>query len=66
MNFSDILLKAKTGDEDAILLLLEMYKPLLLKNSVLNGHLDEDLYQEQCITFLRCIELFGKERPGFE
>ncbi len=58
MSFSDILLKAKACDDSATLLLLEMYKPLLLKNSVLNGNLDEDLYQEQCITFLRCIELF--------
>ncbi len=58
MNFSEILLKAKVGDDRAIALLLEMYKPLLMKNSVINGSLDEDLYQEQCITLLRCIELF--------
>ncbi len=58
MNFSDILPKAKAGEDDAISMLLEMYKPLLLKNAILNGKLDEDLYQELCITFLRCIELF--------
>ncbi len=58
MNFKDMLLRAKRGEEEAVCALLETYKPLLLKNSVINGHLDEDLYQELCITFLRCVELF--------
>ncbi len=58
MNFSDILPKAKAGEGEAISMLLEMYKPLLLKNAILNGKLDEDLYQELCITFVRCIKLF--------
>lgn len=32
--------------------------PLLLKYAVTNGRLDEDLYQELCITLVRAIELF--------
>ncbi len=58
MNFRDILHRAKAGNEDAISMLLEMYKPLLLKTAILSGKLDEDLYQELCIKFLRCIVLF--------
>ncbi len=58
MNFSDVLPKAKAGEDDAIYILLERYKTLLLRNAVLDGKLDEDLYQELCITFLRCIMLF--------
>lgn len=59
MRFKDLLLQAKQGNEAAINLLLEMYRPLLIKGAILNGHFDEDLYQEQCITLLRCIDMFA-------
>ena len=58
MNFRDVLLKAKANNEEAIAQLLEMYRPLLINGSVINGIFDEDLYQEQCITLLRCIKQF--------
>lgn len=58
MNFKEIFLQAKTGQEGAMTLLLEMYKPLLIKYSIINGRFDEDLYQELCITFLKCVRLF--------
>ncbi len=58
MNFKEVLMNAKAKEEEAVCVLLEMYKPLLLKNAVINGRLDEDLYQELCITFLHCVELF--------
>ena len=35
-----------------------MYRPLLLKEAILDSNLDEDLYQELCLVFLRCIEKF--------
>lgn len=56
--FRDLLLAAKGGDEDAFSELLEIYKPLLIRYSVINGQFNEDLYQEQCITLLRCISTF--------
>ena len=49
---------AKADDEKAKLDLLEKYKPLLIKNSILNGFFDEDLYQELCLVLMRCINLF--------
>lgn len=58
MNFKDLLSKAKVGNTDAVTELLILYRPLLLKNSILDNRLDEDLYQELCLTFLRCIEKF--------
>ncbi len=58
MNFDDLLFQAKRGDEMAVSQLLEIYRPILVKSAILNGHFDEDLYQEQCITLLRCIEMF--------
>lgn len=58
MNFKEILLRAKTGDESAVIALLEMYKPLLIKGAIVGGRFDEDLYQELCITLIKCIKLF--------
>ncbi len=58
MGFREMMQRAKRGDQDAQTELLQMYKPLLLKCSMINGRLDEDLFQEQCITLLHCIELF--------
>lgn len=58
MNFDELLLHAKSGDERAVIDMLEMYKPLLIKSSVLNGSFDEDLYQELCIVLLKCIHQF--------
>lgn len=44
MKFKDLLLRAKSGDQDAIHTILEMYRPLLLKESIVLGVFDEDLY----------------------
>ena len=58
MDFNKLLLQAKDGDPESVSELLEIYKPLLTKNSIINGTFDEDFYQELCITFLRCIRMF--------
>ncbi len=58
MNFRDLLLLAKNGDTVAVTELLIMYRPLLLKEAIIDGVLDEDLYQELCLTFLYCIDRF--------
>ena len=46
MNFKELLYRARQGDEDAILEIFEMYRPLLIKNALVEGIFDEDLYQE--------------------
>ena len=58
MNFYELLILAKSGDELANERILSMYKPLLTKESILNGMLDEDLYQELCIQLFLCIKKF--------
>ena len=58
MNFIELLSQAKAGKESAIITLLEMYQPLLIKTAIIDGRYDEDLYQELCITLLKCIEQF--------
>ena len=55
MSFEDMLLRAKFGDEVAKCWLLEKYKPLLLKSAIVDKQFDEDLYQELCITLIKCV-----------
>ena len=35
-----------------------MYKPLLIRNAIVNGRFDEDLYQELVSELLQCIQRF--------
>ena len=58
MNFRDLLIRAQSGDAQASQDILEMYKPLLVKESILDGVFDEDMYQELCLTLLYCIKKF--------
>lgn len=58
MNFECLLLSAKAGNEDAITAILQMYRLLLLKYAIIDGVLDEDLYQELSIILLKAISLF--------
>ncbi len=58
MSFQNRLERAKENDPIALEGLLEMYRPLLLKEAIVNGLFDEDLYQELCIVLLRCIKQF--------
>ena len=56
MNFKELLLRAQAEDQQAKEKLLSLYQPLLMKESVINGIFDEDVYQELCITLLTCIQ----------
>ena len=56
MNFECLLLSAKAGNENAITTILQMYRPLLLKYAIIDGVLDEDLYQELSIILLKAIK----------
>lgn len=58
INFKELMIKAKRGENNAQEELLKMYQPLLLKKSIVNGVFDEDLYQELCIRFIQCIDKF--------
>lgn len=58
MNFEEMLMSAKAGNKQAVTSILDMYQPLLIKESIVDGSYDEDLYQELCITLLKCINQF--------
>lgn len=58
MEFKELLKHAKAYDKRAMMDIIEMYRPLLISKSVVNGKFDEDLYQEFVYTMLMCILKF--------
>ena len=56
--FKEMLKYAKAYDKRAMMDIIEMYRPLLISKSVVNGKFDEDLYQEFVYTMLMCILKF--------
>ena len=58
MEFKELIIRAKRGENSAQEQLLELYKPLLSKEAIVDGVFDEDLYQELCLRFIRCIDKF--------
>ena len=58
MDFKELLKQAKIGNDPAIAEIMNMYRPLLIKSSIINGSYDEDLFQELSITLLKCIRQF--------
>ena len=59
MNFRELRILAKANHPQAMETLLSMYRPLLMKEAVVNGTFDEDLYQELVEVLLRCIRTFA-------
>lgn len=58
MDFEEILFRAQQGDKKAIEQILEMFRPMLIRNALIWGVFDEDLYQEFVIETLKCIQHF--------
>ena len=58
MDFKDLLYRAKEGSRDAQEELTRLYHPLLVREAIVDGIFDEDLYQELTAEFLKCIRYF--------
>lgn len=58
MNFEMTLQQAQEGNRAAVIEIVEMYKPLLIKNAIIEGIFDEDLYQELVKVLLLCIKRY--------
>lgn len=58
MEFEEMLLKAKQGHPEAVERLLKMFNPMLIRNSLIRGQFEEDLYHELIIEMLKCIRHF--------
>ena len=50
-DFVGVLCRARMSEREAIQLIVEMYRPLMLKYANLNTGFDDDLYQE----FVCCV-----------
>lgn len=58
MDFSYLLIGAKSGNMECVEQLMEMYAPMMFKEAVVDGGLDEDLLQEFRLTLFICIQKF--------
>ena len=56
MEFGTLLRLAKENEPYAFNKILELYRPLMIKESIINGEFDEDLFQELTIVLSACIQ----------
>lgn len=63
MTFEELVDRAKTQDNEAILTLFERYRPMIVSSSFDEmGQYDQDLQQELCHRFLIVLQKFDKGR----
>ena len=58
MGFSELLNRAKTMDDTAMVQILELYNPLLYKYANVNSRFDKDLYEEFVYRLIICVVKF--------
>ena len=57
MEFEKLLQYARTYDKKAMMDIIEMYRPLLISQAIINEKFDEDLYQELVYTMLMYFKI---------
>lgn len=55
MRFRELLNRAKTMDDTAMVQILELYNPLLYKYANVNSRFDQDLYEEFVYRLIICV-----------
>ncbi|HAP20410.1 MAG TPA: helix-turn-helix domain-containing protein [Lachnospiraceae bacterium] len=58
MRFRETLCKAQRGEVTVIQQILEMFRPMLIRNALVNSQFNKDLYQELSLEALKCIHNF--------
>ena len=58
MRFRELLNRAKTMDNTAMVQIIELYNPLLYKYANVNGQFDQDLYEEFVYRLIICVVKF--------
>ena len=61
MEFKELLIRCQSGDPTALEELFLMYRPLIVKRSYLNKEFDQDLFQQNSETLLRCVKNYQIE-----
>lgn len=64
--FERILRRAQMADKNAMVKIVEIYRPLLVSHAKIRGKFEEDLYQELVYTTLKCIFKFPLEKAKRE
>lgn len=57
-SFRELFHLAQKGDKNAISTFLEIFRPMIYKNSFVDGCFDQDCFQELSIRLLHCIKVF--------
>lgn len=57
-DFEQTLDAAQKGDEDAMMKLLTMFRPLLVQYSMINSRFNEDLMQSLVLKFMVAVRSF--------
>ena len=58
MGFRELLNRAKTMDDTAMVQIIELYNPLLYKYANVNSQFDQDLYEEFVYRLIICVVKF--------
>ncbi|MFR8222666.1 MAG: helix-turn-helix domain-containing protein [Blautia faecis] len=58
MGFMELLNKAKTMDDSAMVEIIGLYNPLLYKYAYVNNEFDRDLYEEFVYRLIVCVVKF--------
>ena len=58
MRFRELLNRAKTMDDTAMVQILELYNQLLYKYANVNSRFDQDLYEEFVYRLIICVVKF--------
>ena len=58
MGFMELLNKAKTMDDSAMVEIIGLYNPLLYKYAYVNNEFDRDLYEEFVYRLIICVVKF--------
>lgn len=58
MEFEKLFLRARQSDKEALLEIIEMYRPMMIKYAIVDNKFDEDLYQELVYRLIVCVMKF--------
>lgn len=58
MGFRELLNKAKTMDDSAMVEIIGLYNPLLYKYAYVNNEFDRDLYEQFVYRLIVCVVKF--------
>ncbi len=65
MEFEELFLRARQSDKEALLEIIEMYRPMMIKYAKVDSKFDEDLYQELVYRLIVCVMKFPYSKGYF-